>query len=592
MESINRKTEMNELRISDMESRIKIESLQTTVHNNEMEMPENFQKTTKTKVRRNLIAISNKSLSIEDVRSEITKQFNKLKPASLCQPLEKVCVPGPPGKKGNKGSRGRRGEQGTKGKKGMQGIVGLPGRHGKQGVMGNQGIKGEKGENGAAGPQGMTGLKGEPGESILSPEVTVSPATQTVTENQTATFYCSATGNPRPVVTWSKVNGSLGKDVRSTNDGKLEILRSSYNDTGKYVCEAISALGQDHKITSLAVEVPPHLTKMPDCSHTFIEGVIVELKCEAFGVPPPVIQWSRPLFAFSKGRTSVNNGSLSIQDFRPEDTGTYMCTATNKLGSTQSPTALNIQTLETVCEQKKGGHAESDGVYQASPLSGSKFAVYCDVATFHRGWVLIARFSNSDSKNWMRDDGLWWYEQQAAMGTTTDPSINSDMISPAFWLVRGVDLKITRSDDPSHTPLLQTTGNCLAGQTFRSKITSFGDFRNGKVWASDQCLGSCTVQYGGQYKSTDGFQQAECSGKIQSANNIGFWCDWGGGDGSVMMIGGGGNACKRADHGIGITEKNEASLIEGDGGTEYDFGYNAQTESTPSQSYSLNLWIR
>ena len=123
----------------------------------------------------------------------------------------------------------------------------------------------------------------------------------------------------------------------------------------------------------------------------------------------------------------------------------------------------------------------------------------------------------------MRDDGLWWYDQQVAMGTTTDPSINSDMISPAFWLVTGREFKITRSDDPSHTPLLQTTGNCLAGQTFRSKITSYGDFRNGKVWASNQCLGSCTVQYGGQYKSTDGFQQAECSGNIQGANNIGFW---------------------------------------------------------------------
>jgi len=189
----------------------------------------------------------------------------------------------------------------------------------------------------------------------------------------------------------------------------------------------------------------------------------------------------------------------------------------------------------------------------------------------------------------MRDDGLWWYDQQAAMGTTTDPSINSDMISPAFGLVRGVDLKITRSDDPSHTPLLQTTGNCLAGQTFRSKITNFGDFRNGKVWSSHQCLGSCTVQYGGQYKSTDGFQRAECSGNIQSANNIGFWCDWDAGDGSVMMIGGGGSGCGRADHGIGITEAGQASF-QYSTSLEHDFGYNA--DNAPSQSYSLNLWIR
>ena len=156
----------------------------------------------------------------------------------------------------------------------------------------------------------------------------------------------------------------------------------------------------------------------------------------------------------------------------------------------------------------------------------------------------------------MADTGHWWYDRQVATGKTESPFINTDMISPAFWLVRGSEFKITRTDDPSHTPLLQTTGNCLGGQTFRSKITSYGDFRNGKVWASDQCLGSCTVQYGGQYKSTDGFQQADCNGNIQSANKIGFWCDWGAGDGAVMMIGGGGSSCARADYGIGITESN------------------------------------
>ena len=192
----------------------------------------------------------------------------------------------------------------------------------------------------------------------------------------------------------------------------------------------------------------------------------------------------------------------------------------------------------------------------------------------------------------MRDDGRWWYDQQIALGATNNSSKNDDMISTAFWSVSGREIKITRSDDPSHTPLLQTTGNCLGGQTFRSKITSYGDFRNGKVWASDQCLGSCTVQYGGQYKSTDGFQQAECGGSIQSADKIGFWCDEGW-DGAVMMIGGGGRSCARADHGIGITESDAASFVEiGQYETEYDFGYNARSNSPLDQSYSLNLWIR
>ena len=60
-----------------------------------------------------------------------------------------------------------------------------------------------------------------------------------------------------------------------------------------------------------------------------------------------------------------------------------------------------------------------------------------------------------------------------------------------------------------------------------------------------------------------------------------------------MMIGGGGSSCDRADHGVGITETNAASLVEEGGSeTEYDFGYEANTGSAPSQSYSLNLWIR
>ena len=45
-----------------------------------------------------------------------------------------------------------------------------------------------------------------------------------------------------------------------------------------------------------------------------------------------------------------------------------------------------------------------------------------------KGWTLVARFSNSDDKNWMNDTGFWWYDQQVAMGTTTDPSNNADMI--------------------------------------------------------------------------------------------------------------------------------------------------------------------
>ena len=110
---------------------------------------------------------------------------------------------------------------------------------------------------GAVGPRGMTGLKGDPGESISLPAAIVSPNTQTVRENQSATFYCSASGNPKPTVTWTKVKGLFNKvQGRSykNHEGTLEIIRSTYNDSGEYKCTAVSVLGRDEKIANLIVE--------------------------------------------------------------------------------------------------------------------------------------------------------------------------------------------------------------------------------------------------------------------------------------------------------------------------------------------------
>ena len=222
------------------------------------------------------------------------------------------------------------------------------------------------------------------------------------------------------------------------------------------------------------------------------------------------------------------------------------------------------------------------------------YQVYCHLestAEESEGWTFIARFSSKDSKNWMQDSGDWWYDKNVAVGETTDPSSNTDMISPAFWLVGGNEFKITRSDDPQHTALLQTTGDCLGAQTFRSKITSYGDFRNGNLWEFGRCLGDCAVQYGGQYETTKGFAAAKCDGPIQSRDKIGFWCE-DGWTGSVMTVGGAGGSgsCDRTYHGIAITTAKKASFVELDRG-EYDFGDYAFVSGTTS-AYSLNLWIR
>ena len=49
------------------------------------------------------------------------------------------------------------------------------------------------------------------------------------------------------------------------------------------------------------------------------------------------------------------------------------------------------------------------------------YQVHCDITASLKRWTFIARFSNSDGKSWMRDDGRWWYDQQDANGKRNDP---------------------------------------------------------------------------------------------------------------------------------------------------------------------------
>ena len=204
------------------------------------------------------------------------------------------------------------------------------------------------------------------------------------------------------------------------------------------------------------------------------------------------------------------------------------------------------------------------------------------------GWTLIARFSNADSKNWMQNSGSWWYDRTTSYGSVTSTSNNYDMISPAFWLVQGSDIKLSRSDDSSNRGLL-ITSSCTGGRTFRSFITSFGNFRYSTTWNGNACRRSCHIHYyGGSFSSTNGFGQVHClNSKIGGWNYLSFWCDWSNGDGAVMMIGGGGDSCNRADHGIGITEANEASFDTSF--PQSDFG---DDSGSGTSSYSLNLWYK
>ncbi|XP_020623012.1 roundabout homolog 3-like [Orbicella faveolata] len=189
------------------------------------------------------------------------------------------------------------------------------------------------------GATGHPGPKGDPGDSISAPEVIVSPTSLTVTQNQTATFYCSADGNPKPSVSWSKTSGT-GLVNTDGQGNKLQIKSAGYNDSGSYVCTATNVLGQAKKVVKLFVEVPPEFTKIPDRLTKVAENSVASISCRALGFPPPKIVWSRGLVPLPQGRTTVTNGTLNISNFSPQDVGPYQCKATNKLGFVTALTTL------------------------------------------------------------------------------------------------------------------------------------------------------------------------------------------------------------------------------------------------------------
>ena len=92
----------------------------------------------------------------------------------------------------------------------------------------------------------------------------------------------------------------------------------------------------------MTLTVGPKMINVPSRFLLINEDAVASLNCQAFSYPPPVITWTRALGALPKGRSSVKNGVLTIQDFSVADTGTYTCTAGNKISSVTAVTALGI----------------------------------------------------------------------------------------------------------------------------------------------------------------------------------------------------------------------------------------------------------
>ncbi|XP_061908758.1 basement membrane-specific heparan sulfate proteoglycan core protein [Entelurus aequoreus] len=169
--------------------------------------------------------------------------------------------------------------------------------------------------------------------------INVRTSVQTVMIGNSVEFECQAVGDPEPSVQWSKVGGPLPAHIVVTG-GMLKIRRVTEADAGQYRCTATNDVGSVQSQVVLNVQSLPQISTMPERKEVTV-GSDAVLPCVASGYPVPEIKWSKvegelPAKCFQDANV------LTVPRVAHGDSGTYVCTASNKQGKVEAFTRLDV----------------------------------------------------------------------------------------------------------------------------------------------------------------------------------------------------------------------------------------------------------
>ncbi|XP_032935509.1 basement membrane-specific heparan sulfate proteoglycan core protein isoform X4 [Catharus ustulatus] len=188
-------------------------------------------------------------------------------------------------------------------------------------------------------------VQGAPTVSVMP------PGPVTVKEGKSLSLECLGRGEPRPLVRWSRL-GSRQKVEHQTllhmdSQAILQLSPAKPEHAGTYVCTAHSALGSAQARVDVSVESAQRHPGAPEVTApstvTVVAGDTATLHCLARGDPEPRIEWSK-LRAPLPWQHHVVNGSLVIPRAAQQDSGQYICNASNPIGSTEVFVTLDVET--------------------------------------------------------------------------------------------------------------------------------------------------------------------------------------------------------------------------------------------------------
>ncbi|XP_074498541.1 basement membrane-specific heparan sulfate proteoglycan core protein isoform X4 [Sebastes fasciatus] len=186
-----------------------------------------------------------------------------------------------------------------------------------------------------------------------SPVTTVTPVGPLrVRVGEPINLECQATGEPRPSVSWHRLDSNrktmLSSPMPMESNAVMQILVARPEDSGTYVCTARNNEGSTETKVEVVVEGGSQVPTVPKASvpeplMVVVEGQTATLRCEAHGFPSPRISWSK-LRSPLPWRHKVVNNSLVLPTVGRQDSGEYICTATNNMGTTEVTVMLDVET--------------------------------------------------------------------------------------------------------------------------------------------------------------------------------------------------------------------------------------------------------
>ncbi|XP_021944629.1 lachesin isoform X2 [Folsomia candida] len=180
-----------------------------------------------------------------------------------------------------------------------------------------------------------------------------------VSEGQSVTLECYASGFPLPRISWRRENNAILPTGGSIYRGNvLHILSVKKEDRGTYYCVAENTVGRGaRRNIALEVEFPPDIT-VPRPRVGQALQYDMDLECHIVAYPPPAITWlhndvvlsNNQHYRISHFATSdeFTDTTLRVITIEKRQFGQYTCKAANKLGITQKEVEL-FETVIPIC---------------------------------------------------------------------------------------------------------------------------------------------------------------------------------------------------------------------------------------------------